>query len=114
MVRSVHLAFMRMHVLYHAAEEPFYGAAMMEELRRHGYEISAGTLYPLLHRMEEAGLLEQTERVVDGKQRKYYTATAGGRDVLDALRPRLAELTSELLKGKGPTSLPEPTDEEET
>lgn len=104
---------MRLHVLYHAVEEPFYGAAMMEELRRHGYEISAGTFYPLLHRMEEKGLLEQTERVVEGKQRKYYAATKDGRDVLDALRPRLAELTGELLEGEGSTSLPGPPGGEE-
>jgi Predicted transcriptional regulators len=104
---------MRLHVLYHAAEEPFYGVAMMEELRRHGYEISAGTFYPLLHRMEEKGLLQHTERVVGGKQRKYYAATEDGRDVLDALRPRLEELTGELLEGEGPASLPGPPDEEE-
>jgi len=111
MLRSVHLAFMRLHVLYHADQEPFYGAAMMEELRRHGYEISAGTFYPLLHRLEEADLLQQTERVVDGKQRKYYAATPAGREALDALRPRLAELTGELLDGDGPTSLPDPPGE---
>ncbi|HHP7239389.1 PadR family transcriptional regulator [Longibacter sp.] len=110
-LRSVHLAFMRLHVLYHAVEDPFYGAAMMEELRRHGYEISAGTFYPLLHRMEDNGLLEHTERVVDGKQRKYYAATEAGREALDALRPRLAELTGELLDGDGPTSLPDPPGE---
>lgn len=113
MLRDVHLAFMRLHVLYHAAGEPFYGMAMMEELRRHGYEISAGTFYPLLHRMEEQGFLRRTERVVDGKQRKYYTATEDGRAALAAVRPRLAELGREVLEGEGFTSLPDAPDAEE-
>lgn len=104
---------MRLHVLHHAAQEPFYGMAMMDELRRHGYEISAGTFYPLVHRMDEDGLLRCTERVVDGKQRKYYAATDDGRGALDALRPRLAELAGELLEGEGPTSLPDPSDGED-
>ena len=74
MIRDVELAFMRVHVLHHAAQEAFYGAAMMEELRRHGYSISAGTFYPMLHRLSEKGFLEVEERVVEGKVRKYYAA----------------------------------------
>ncbi len=99
---------MRLHVLYHAAKEPFYGVAMMEELRRHGYRIGAGTFYPLVHRMEEQGLLECEKRVVDGKVRKYYAATGAGRAALDEVRPKLTELVDEVLEGRGPTSLPDP------
>jgi len=110
MLRTVHLAFMRLHILYHASEEPFYGMAMMQELRRHGYRISAGTFYPLVHRMEEDGLLAREERVVDGKVRKYYAATDDGRAALDAVRPKLAELVDEVLEGHGPASLPDVSD----
>lgn len=99
---------MRVHVIYHAVQEPFYGAAMMEELRRHGYDISPGTFYPLLHRLEENGLLAREERVVDGKVRKYYTATADGEAVLDEIRPKLQELVDEVLEGKGPDALDPP------
>jgi DNA-binding PadR family transcriptional regulator len=110
MLRTVYLAFIRLHVLHHAAREPFYGMAMMQELRRHGYRISAGTFYPLVHRMEEDGLLAREERVVDGKVRKYYAATEDGRAALDEVRPKLVELVGEVLGGRGPTSLPDPSD----
>ena len=50
--------FIRLHILYHAYEEPIFGLGILRELRRHGYELSPGTLYPLLHRMEERGLLK--------------------------------------------------------
>lgn len=114
MLRDVYLAFMRLHVLYHAAEEPFYGVAMMQELRRHGYQISAGTFYPLVHRMEEKGLLAREERVVDGKVRKYYTATDDGRAALDEVRPKLIELVDEVLGGHGPASVPDASDAAES
>jgi DNA-binding PadR family transcriptional regulator len=78
MFREVFLGFIRVHILYHAAREPIYGFAMIEELERHGYEMSAGTLYPILHRMEEKGYLEKEERIVKGKVRKYYRATKSG------------------------------------
>src|SRR5271157_3946720 len=47
--------FVRMHVLYHAVKEPIFGVEMMEELGRHGYDVGAGTLYTMLHQLEEAG-----------------------------------------------------------
>ncbi len=85
------------HVLHHAAEEEVYGAWMAEELAHHGYKISPGTLYPLLHRMETAGLLTSDERVVDGRVRRVYTATQAGRDALAQLRAVVAEMAGEVL-----------------
>ncbi|SCU93841.1 Transcriptional regulator, PadR family (fragment) [Cupriavidus necator] len=73
---------------------------MAEELDRHGYQISPGTLYPLLRRLKEDGLLESESEVVAGKMRKYYVATDKGRQALGALRPRLAELVDETLTEK--------------
>ena len=70
--------FVRMHVLYHAVKEPIFGVEMMEELGRHGYDVGAGTLYPMLHQLEEAGYLSVHTEVVAGKQRKYYRATPEG------------------------------------
>ena len=109
MLRDLDLAFMRLHVLHHAAQDSFYGAAMMEELRRHGYTISAGTFYPLLHKLEAADLLHREERVVDGRQRKYYAATPQGKAVLDEARTKLTELATEVLAGHGPEPLPDPS-----
>lgn len=96
-VRDILLAFVRVHVLHHAVSERIYGVGMAEELAHHGYQLSPGTLYPLLHRLEQDGLLVSESQVVAGKVRKYYTATAQGREALDALRPRLAELVEETL-----------------
>lgn len=96
-VRDILLAFVRVHVLHHAAVERVYGAGMAEELARHGYQISAGTLYPLLHRLEKDGLLVSESEVVNGKVRKYYVATAAGRQALKDVQPRLAELVEEAL-----------------
>ncbi len=111
MLRDLDLAFMRLHVLYHAVQEPFYSAAMMEELRPHGYTISAGTFYPLLHNMEAADLLHREERVVEGRQRKYYAATPEGEATLDAARTKLDELAAEVLHGEDPGPLADPSDD---
>jgi DNA-binding PadR family transcriptional regulator len=88
----------RLHVLHHAAEGDLHGAWVSGELARHGYEISPGTLYPTLHRMEDEGLLSSRHEVVDGRRRRVYRATEQGRAVLEAMRVALRELAEEVLK----------------
>jgi DNA-binding PadR family transcriptional regulator len=92
--------FIRLHILYHATKEPIYGAEITEELVRHGYRLSQGTLYPTLHMLEELGYLKSRHEVVAGKQRKYYQATRAGRQVLADARNKLLELVSEVLEDK--------------
>lgn len=87
----------QVHVLHHAAEGGVHGAWLSAELRRHGYDISPGTLYPLLHRMERSGLLISHEEVAAGRALRIYTATPAGRDELDLLRVAVAELAGEVL-----------------
>lgn len=94
--------FVRLHILYHATKEPIFGLEMMEELRRHGYDVGAGTLYPLLHQLEKVGYLTSHPEVVGGKQRKYYRATPQGAQALEAAREKLAELVSEVLHDRPP------------
>ena len=96
-LRDILLAFARVHILHHAAEERIFGVGMMEELGRHGYRLGPGTLYPLLQRLQAEGLLSVEPEVIDGKMRKYYTITAGGRAALRSIRPKLAELADEVL-----------------
>ncbi len=96
--------FVRLHILYHAAREPVFGVEMMDELRRHGYDVGAGTLYPMLHRLEKAGYLTVYTEVVEGKQRKYYRATAPGAAALEEAKSKLRELVSEVLHDKPPLS----------
>jgi PadR family transcriptional regulator PadR len=110
MFRDFFLGFIKVHILHHAAEEPIYGLAMMEELERHGYEISPGTLYPILHSMEEEGWLTREERVVGGRIRKYYRATNEGRAALADVKEKIRELVEEVLEGHGPERLPEPSE----
>lgn len=88
---------MRLHVLYHAARGEVHGAWMAEELARHGYRISPGTLYPTLHKMEAEGLLASRQHVVDGRVRRAYKATAQGRKTLQATKKQLRELADEVL-----------------
>jgi DNA-binding PadR family transcriptional regulator len=108
MVRELFLGFIRVHILHHAAEGPVYGLALMREVRRHGYAVSPGTLYPVLHGLERAGYLAREARLVAGKVRKYYTITARGRRALGAAREKIEELVEEVLKGRGPRNLSAP------
>lgn len=94
--RKLFLAFIQIHILHHAKKEPFYGAWMIEELSEHGYDMSPGTLYPLLHSMESSGLLEKEEKTVEGKIRKYYNITELGNEVLVEARKKAYELFKEI------------------
>lgn len=107
MLRDFFLGFVKIHILHHAAQAPVYGLALIEELKRHGYDLSPGTLYPILHSLEADGYLARAERVIGGKVRKYYTLTAAGAEALAAIRPRVRELVNEVLEGHGPSRLPD-------
>lgn len=109
-MREFQRGAIRLHILHHAAEQGVHGAWLTEELGRHGYRISPGTLYPTLHRLEADGLLTSEQQVVDGRTRRIYRATDAGVSALDADRAALRELARELLgmeagrpAGRGPT-----------
>jgi DNA-binding PadR family transcriptional regulator len=95
--------FVRLHVLYHAAREPVFGVEMMEELARHGYDVGAGTLYPMLHQLEEAGYLVSHTEIVAGKRRKYYRATVEGGRALEDAKAKIRELVKEVLRDYPPS-----------
>ncbi|WP_186578238.1 PadR family transcriptional regulator [Aquibacillus kalidii] len=95
-LRKLFLGFIHIHILHHAKEHPVYGAWMVEELQEHGYKISSGTLYPILHTMETDGLLDREDRTVEGKVRKYYTTTDKGNQVLVEARKKAYELFKEI------------------
>lgn len=98
MLREFFLGFIKIHILHHAGEEPVYGLALIGELRRHGYELSPGTLYPVLHQLETAGYLRRLNRVVGGKVRKYYVLTRRGGQALSDARGKIGELVGEVLE----------------
>jgi len=101
MLRDLLLGFIKIHILHHASQQPVYGLWMMEELARHGYTVSPGTLYPTLHSLERAGYLISEKHVVGGRQRRYYTLTPAGEAALAEARARLAELVAEVLEAQG-------------
>jgi len=97
MLKALFLGFAKVHILHHASQEPVYGLWIIEELERHGYRLSPGTVYPMLHSMEKSGYLKSRSEVVCGKVRKYYFITDRGREVLVEARARLRELVEEVL-----------------
>jgi PadR family transcriptional regulator PadR len=73
--REILRGFIKVHILFHASKEPVYGLGLIEELARHDYHLSPGTLYPILHSMEQEGYLQSYGEVVGGKIRRYYRNT---------------------------------------
>jgi PadR family transcriptional regulator PadR len=96
--RFLYTGLIRLHVLHHAVKEPIYGLAMIEELGRHGYRMSAGTLYPILHGLEEKGYLASTEERTGRTARRIYRATPAGVEALADARLKVRELFGELLE----------------
>jgi len=96
--RELYSGLIRLHVLHHACEEPIFGMAMMEELGRHGYRLSAGTMYPVLHGLEKRGLLRSKSEQRDGRERRMYRATPLGRKTLRAAKRKVQELFGELFE----------------
>ena len=100
MRKQLDVDFIELHVLHHSSQGPVYGLWMMEELRRHGYRMSASQLYPRFHRLARHGLLRRREEVVQGRIRKYYRITARGRRYWDRQKRRLVELAGEALTAR--------------
>jgi DNA-binding PadR family transcriptional regulator len=98
--RDLYSGLIRLHVLHHAVEEPVFGLGMIEELARHGYRISPGSLYPLLHGLEKKGYLKSTQLRNGKSLRKLYRATPAGRKALNAAKGKVRELFRELIEGK--------------
>jgi len=98
--RTLYSGLIRLHILHHAVEKPVYGIWIAEELGRHGYKLSGGTLYPILHELERKGYPRSHDER-DGKTaRRVYQATALGRKALRTSRKRVQELFGEMFGGQ--------------
>ena len=97
--QDLYSGLIRLHVLHHAVKEPIFGLGMIEELARHGYRISPGSLYPLLQGLEKKGYLRSTEQRSGKSLRRVYRATPLGRKALAASRNKVKELFHELIEG---------------
>ena len=96
--KDLYSGLIRLHILHHACQEPIFGVGIMEELDRHGYRLSPGTLYPLLHGLEERGYLRSSGKSAGGQSRREYRATPKGRKAMTAAKEKVRELFSELLE----------------
>jgi len=96
--KDLYAGLIRLHVLHHAAERPIYGGWVIEELRRHGYVLSPGTLYPLLHGLERKGYLSSRQDGEGRRARRFYRVTPKGRRALIEAKGKVKELFGELFE----------------
>ena len=96
--QDLYSVLIRLHILYHASKGPIFGLWFIEELGRHGYKLSPGTLYPILHSLERKGYLRSAERREGSRIRRLYKATPAGRKALASAKKKVRELVGELLE----------------
>ena len=96
--QDLYSGLIRLHILHHACQEPIFGLGMIEELARHGYRLSPGTAYPLLHGLERKGYLRSFTRGTGARARRLYRATPAGRRALEAAKEKVQELFGELFE----------------
>src|SRR5882762_4645238 len=96
--KDLYGGLIRLHILHHASKGAVFGLWFIEELGRHGYKLSPGTLYPLLHGLERKGYLQSTSERSGKRLRRMYQATPLGCKALLAARQKVSELFGELLE----------------
>ncbi len=74
-------------------KKPRYGYSLVQLLTQAGMPTEAGTLYPLLRRLEKQGLLKSEWETEGAKPRKYYAITRQGQEVYDKLLAQWKEMT---------------------
>jgi len=94
--RDLYSGLIRLHILHHAAQEPVYGSWVIKELRSHGYEISPGTVYPMLQRLERKGYLRSETEGPGKRDRKFYRITSQGSRALAGAKEKVKELFGEM------------------
>jgi DNA-binding PadR family transcriptional regulator len=96
--KELYSGMIRLHILYHASKGPIFGLWIIEELGRHGYKLSPGTLYPILHALERKGFLRSTGVRERRQARRMYRVTPAGRKALAAAKIKVRELVGELFE----------------
>ena len=96
--QELYCGLIRLHILHHATKEPVFGLWLIVELRRHGYRIGPGTLYPILHSLERRGLLRSKSRQEGRAIRRMYVATSAGRRFLKNAKGKVRELFGEIFE----------------
>jgi len=105
--REIRLGIWRIHILHHAAAREVWGVWLLKELAEHGHQLSPGTLYPALARMERCGWLMRNGRTRRANARQAFRITEEGRRLLETLRREVAELYEEVVLGRQPRNAAE-------
>jgi PadR family transcriptional regulator PadR len=100
--REIRLGIWKIHILHHAESRAVWGRWLLEELAEHGHELSPGTLYPALLRMEDNGWLRRSGRAPHVRARQQFRITREGRRLLEGLRREVSELYEEVVLGREP------------
>ena len=96
--QDLYSGLIRLHILHHAVKNPIFGFWIIEELGHHGYKLSAGTLYPVLHGLERRGYLKSKEERTGKRFRRIYRATRKGKKALEGAKEKVRELFGELFE----------------
>lgn len=81
--------FTKLYALWRGSRRDAYGMAILREMRDVGFDLSPGTLYPTLAKLEREGDITWRKQLVGGRIRKTYRLTPKGRKELDEVRERL-------------------------
>lgn len=100
--REIRLGIWKIHILFHAAQRDVWGTWLLDELAEHGHQLSPGTLYPALARMERNGWLERKGNATHAHARHVFRTTAEGGRLLQTLRRELTVLYEEVVLGREP------------
>ena len=100
---------LRFFILQQAGQSPTYGGKLKKQLQEWGYDLSPGSLYPLLHALEKANLLHSRVKIFKGRARKYYDLTDQGRSLLAELQAELADVMAKVLPGNPTAVAPGPS-----
>ncbi len=96
--KGLYAGLMRLHILHEAEQQVVCGVWVMEQLRQRGYEISPGTLYPMLHGLEKKGYLSSSKERVGKTMRRLYAITPEGSAVLGEAKGKVQDLFGELFE----------------
>ncbi len=77
-------------------KQPHYGYSLRKQLQDAGIDIDEGTLYPLVRRLAEQGLLDSEWQQAEGRERRYYQLSMLGSELLQQLSEEWQQLNGAL------------------
>jgi len=99
-MQSFWQGILKVFILHQAGQAPIYGGRLKKLLQEQGYNLSPGSLYPLLHTLEKVSLLHSRVKIFKGRALKYYDITEEGRALLVELQNDLAAIMATVLSGQ--------------